>query len=62
MKTLVEKVEQYLGVPLNDEAKALLEKSEKEAEELGLLKSDIYETWIEEIKKAIDHFTKKPLC
>ncbi len=61
MKTLVEKIEKALGAPLNDEARALIEKSEEEAKEHGVLNADIYETWIEEINKACDHFIKKPL-
>ena len=61
MKTLVEKIETALGLPLNDEARALIEKSEEEAKEHGELNADIYETWIEAINKACDHFIKKPL-
>ena len=60
MKTLAEKIEAALGLdnPFSGEVKAMIDETEKIADERGMLKNDAFEAWIKLIKNSIEHSFK----
>ena len=59
MATLVNKIENILGVSLDDSTRAKIEEVEIAGEERGLLKADILETLLDEVNTAADNVIDK---